>query len=335
LIGLVIAGAIGVGVWSLVMIERKDQSSSGLGAAYQYDISSLAYIDPNQILYHKQPPVIDTGYVNARSVYVDHRGQIFVAGDQTVRVFRRDGHLIGTLTSPGLSYCVTVTPDGRVYVGKKDHVDVFGSDFELDNAWPSLGEDTVITSLAVTATQVFVADAGHREVVVCDLNGQVARRFGRASDDQGFDGIIVPSAYFDLALSQDGLLRVVNPGRLRVDAFTLEGQYEFPWGKPDNGIEGFCGCCNPCALAVLPDGGFVTAEKGFMRVKLYNSDGGFEGVVAGPAELEIRIEPKICRTPDECRANALDVAVDQAGDIYVLDTERAQVRVFSKRKTND
>jgi hypothetical protein len=86
---------------------------------------------------------------------------------------------------------------------------------------------------------------------------------------------------------------------------------------------------------VLPDGGFVTAEKGLMRVKLYNSDGGFEGVVAGPAELEIRIEPKICRTPDECRANALDVAVDQAGDIYVLDTERAQVRVFSKRKTND
>jgi hypothetical protein len=168
-------------------------------------------------------------------------------------------------------------------------------------------------------------------VVIYDLTGKVISRFGKANEDQGFEGIIVPSAYFDLALSQDGLLRVVNPGRLRVDAFTRDGQYEFSWGEPGNAIEGFCGCCNPCALAVLPDGRFVTAEKGLMRVKVYNSDSGFEGVVAGFTDLNIRLEPKICKTPDECRANALDVAVDQAGDIYVLDTDRAQVRVFRKR----
>ena len=331
LIGLVIAGAMGLGVWALVQIEQQDQAPSGLGKAYQYDISSLAYIDPNQIRYDSQQPPIETGYRNARAVCVDHEGLVWVAGDETVRVFQRDGNLVRTLSSDGPTYCVAVTPEGRVYVGKKDHVDVFGPDFKLESTWPSLGEDAVVTSLAVSATQVLVADAGHREVVVYDLAGQVVSRFGKANEDQGFAGLIVPSAYFDLALSQDGLLRVVNPGRLRVDAFTLDGQYEFSWGEPDSAIEGFCGCCNPCALAVLPDGGFVTAEKGLMRVKIYNSDGGFEGVVAGPVELEIRIEPKICRTPDECRANALDVAVDQTGDIYVLDTEHAQVSVFSKR----
>ncbi len=331
LIGLVIAGAIILGAWALFQIEQQDQARSGLGGTYQYDISSLAYIDPNLIQFDLALPVIDTGYVRARAVCVDHEGLIWVAGDQTVRAFGRDGTPVRTLQSDGPSYCVAVTPEGRIYVGKKDHVDVFGPDFKLDTAWPSLGEDAVITSVAVSDTQVFVADAGHREVVVCGLEGQVIHRFGQASDDQGFDGIIVPSAYFDLAPSQDGLLRVVNPGRLRVDAFTLDGQYEFSWGEPDNGIEGFCGCCNPCGFSVLPGGGFVTAEKGLMRVKVYNSDGGFEGVVAGPVELGVRIEPKICRTPDACKANALDLAVDQAGDIYVLDTEHAQVRVFTQR----
>jgi sugar lactone lactonase YvrE len=331
LMGLVIAGAIGLGVWSLVQIEHQDQAPSGLGAAYQYDISSLAYIDPNLIQYDMQLPLIETGYVHARAVCVDHEGLIWVAGDETVRVFQRDGNLMRTLSSDGPTTCLAVTPQGQIYVGKRDHVDVFGPDFKRDAAWPSLGEDAVITSLAVSATQVFVADAGHREVVVYDLAGQVVSRFGKANEDQGFEGIIVPSAYFDLVLSQDGLLRVVNPGRLRVDAFTRDGQYEFSWGEPGNAIEGFCGCCNPCALAVLPDGRFVTAEKGLMRVKVYNSDSGFEGVVAGFTDLNIRLEPKICKTPDECRANALDVAVDQAGDIYVLDTDRAQVRVFKKR----
>jgi len=335
LIGLTITLAIGLGVWSLVQIERQGQAPSDLGITYQYDISSLAYIDPNLIQYDLVLPVIETGYVNARGVFVDHKGLIWVAGDQTVRVFKRDGSLVRALDSSGPTYCVAVTQENRIYVGRRDHVDVFGPDFKLESAWPSLGKDAVITSLAVSPTHVFVADAGHREVVVCDLNGQSVTRFGQANDDQDFDGIIVPSAYFDLALSQDGLLRVVNPGRLRVDAFTLEGQYEFPWGEPGNGIRDFCGCCNPCALAVLPDGGFVTAEKGLMRVKVYNSDGGFEGVVAGPVDLEIRIEPKICKTPDQCKANALDVAVDRTGDIYILDTEHAQIRVFTKKTQSE
>jgi hypothetical protein len=332
LIGLVIAGAIGLGAWALVQIEKQDQASSGLGGTYQYDISSLAYIDPNQIQYEVVLPLIKTGYVTARSLCVDRDGLIWVAGDQTVRAFKRDGTLVRTLLADGPTTCVVVTPENQVYVGLRDRVAVYGSDFKLDTAWPSLGENAVITSLAVSDTQVFVADAGHREVVIYDLDGQVTQRFGQADDDQGFEGIIVPSAYFDLVLSQDGLLRVVNPGRLRVDAFTLDGQYEFSWGEPGSVIERFCGCCNPCALTLLPDGGFVTAEKGLMRVKVYNSDGGFEGAVAGPVELGVRVEPKICRTPDECKANALDVAVDEAGNIYVLDTEHAQVRVFTKKK---
>ena len=34
----------------------------------------------------------------------------------------------------------------------------------------------------------------------------------------------------------------------------------------------FFGCCNPAQLAVLPDGRFVTAEKGIPRVKIYSRE---------------------------------------------------------------
>ncbi len=60
------------------------------------------------------------------------------------------------------------------------------------------------------------------------------------------------------------------------------GELEFAWGKPSAGIEGFCGCCNPVGLAMLPDGRCVTCEKGLPRVKVYSTEGVFESVVAGP-----------------------------------------------------
>ncbi|MBM3243119.1 hypothetical protein FJZ31_43220, partial [Candidatus Poribacteria bacterium] len=44
-------------------------------------------------------------------------------------------------------------------------------------------------------------------------------------------------------------------------------------------IDGFCGCCNPVNFAMLPDGRFVTCEKGLPRVKIYDADGTFSGVV--------------------------------------------------------
>jgi len=333
LVGVIVAIAVVVAIWSAWRIDHRP-ARQPLGPAYQYDVTSLAYIDPNRIQYSLQMPLIETGYTQAHGLWVDTRGQVWVAGDQTVRVFQRDGNIIRTLLSPGPSRCVTVTDAGQVYVGKSDHVDVFDGEGALTSSWAPLATGALITSIAAVGDTVYVADAGHRRVVVYDQAGQVTRQIGAANEAQGFAGFVVPSPYFDLAPARDGLLRVVNPGRLRVDAFTLDGTYEFSWGASSNALEDFCGCCNPTALAVLPDGSFITAEKGLMRVKEYNSDGAFVGVVAGPAQLAVSMEPKVCQSPQECQAGGLDVAVDASGQVYVLDTRQGQVRVF-KKTTSD
>ncbi|MHC4950479.1 MAG: hypothetical protein ACYTEU_05760, partial [Planctomycetota bacterium] len=113
--------------------------------------------------------------------------------------------------------------------------------------------------------------------------------------------------------------------------YTIDGDREWFWGRSGVDIEGFSGCCNPVALAILPGGGFVTAEKGLVRVKVYDADGEFVGVVAGPDQLGWIAPLRVCKTPEECKSKGFDVAVDSAGRIYVLDTLRNVVRVFEKK----
>ena len=81
--------------------------------------------------------------------------------------------------------------------------------------------------------------------------------------DRNVPGFIVPSPFLDVMIHRDGLLRVNNPGRHRVEAYTFDGDLEGAWGKPTAAIEGFCGCCNPIAIAAWPTGGSSLARRAF------------------------------------------------------------------------
>jgi len=128
----------------------------------------------------------------------------------------------------------------------------------------------------------------------------------------------VPSPYFDLLVAPDGLLRIVDPGRHKITAFTEGGDLELSWGKPTLEIEGFGGCCNPSHIAMLEDGRFVTSEKGIARVKVHDAEGRFVTAVVGPAGLDTETGP-------------CDVAVDSKGRILVLDPGRGVLRIFAPK----
>ena len=82
---------------------------------------------------------------------------------------------------------------------------------------------------------------------------------------------------------------------------------------------------------MLPDGGFVTCEKGLVRVKVHDEEGKVVGVVAGPDQLGWQAPLRVCETPEQCQSRGLDVAVDAAGRIYVLDLEKNIVLIFVKK----
>jgi hypothetical protein len=335
LIGVLIALAIVIAVVALVRLDTTGKKGSGLGKEYLYEID--AKIDPNLIIYEQLGEAISTGLKASTSIAVGPGGRVYVAGDNVIRVFNEGPNSnfssFGQIELPCAPRCLTVADDGKFYIGTKDHVEVYDDQGKQLASWESLGDDAVLTSIAVSKNDVFVADAGNRIVLRYDTTGKLINRIGKKDKERNIPGFVIPSPHFDLAVGRDGLLRVVNPGRLRIEAYTFDGDLEFFWGKFSNvDVKGFCGCCNPANFAILDDESFITCEKGLTRVKIYDAEGAFVGVVAGTEQLIEGGTARICYFPDQCQAGGFDVAVDAAGRVFVLDTIKNVVRIFTKVK---
>ena len=327
LIAAVVTGAV-----SILRLDTTGRSGSGLSEEFAYNLKKLAAVDPNLILYAESGAPVSTGFRQSRAIASDASGRMYVAGDRAIRVFSAAGNPERTIDLSGEPRCLTGAEDGTIYVGIGDHVEVLGTEGQRLASWDPLGDEAILTSIARHKDDVFVADAGHRIVLHYDTAGVLVGHIGEKDPNKNIPGFVIPSPHFDLAVSQDGLVRVVDPGRNRIETYTRDGDLEFAWGERSVGIKGFCGCCNPVSLAILPDGSFVTAEKGLDRVKIYSSDGGFVGVVAGPAQLGKEGQLKVCNTPEECQGGGLDVAVGADGRVYVLDVTGNMIRVFAKKE---
>ena len=332
LLGALIVLATLVAAISVIRLDSFGSRGNSVGRKFIDDITELARIDPNLILYEESSVRIGTGFEQSQALAVDSDGRIYVAGDNAVRVFTPKGDPISRISLSQTALCVEPDDDGTIYLGTRDHVEVFDANGQRIATWEGLGDNAFLTAIAASGDNVFVADAGNRIVLRYDRSGKIVNKIGEKDSDRNVPGFMVPSPYFDLAVSKDGLLRVVNPGRLRVEAYTLDGDFEFSWGKSSLAVEGFCGCCNPADIAVLPEGGFVTSEKGLARVKVYDSQGAFVGVVAGPDQLLEGAAPYIAELPEQHRVGGFDVAVDPNGRVLILDRINNAVRFYTKKK---
>ena len=328
LIGLSVIGAI----VAVVRLDTTGKKGSGLGKEYEYDVKELTSIDPNLILYEESAEAIKTGFANAHGIALDSKGSVYVAGDKAIRIFAQSGNRLGEIKLNDMPRCLTVTADGTIYAGIKDHVEVYDAQGKQQASWESLGQNAVLTSIVVSKDNVFVADAGHRVVIRYDTAGKLINEIGKRDTFRNIPGFVVPSPYFDIAVPKDGLLRVVNPGRLRIEAYTFDGDLEFWWGEPSATVQGFCGCCNPVNFAILEDESFVTCEKGLIRVKIYDPGGTLVGVVAGPEQLLEGDTTRVGEIAYEGKKDGFDVAVDAGGRIFVLDTIKNVIRIFTKIK---
>lgn len=283
-----------------------------------FEMFQLQPTDPALIGYNEAKQLkVNLSNLTALAVGQDN---LFVAGDSAIVILSEMGNEITSLSLKKPATCLAISPDNQLFVGSKNKIHILTQDRLQISEWLMLDSNAEITSLAVTDSDVFIADAGNRVVWRYTTKGELIGRIGERDLEKGHPGFIIPSPYFDVAIGHEGLLWAVNSGRLALENYNFDGKLRSSWEGTTTGIEGFCGCCNPSHMAILSDGSFVTSEKGIPRVKVYDQTGQFKTVVAGPEKF---VDSTV----------GLDLAVDADDRIYVLDPKKKAVRVFTKKES--
>jgi hypothetical protein len=243
--------------------------------------------------------------------------KIYLAGDNKIQVIALDGILLSEIGLTGMPQAVEVFGE-KIFIAVNNAINLYNETGSSLKTWPALTDSALVTAIAASETSVFVADAGNRKVHRYNHDGQILNSFDGKVTESEF-GFIIPSPYFDIDINPYGDLWVVNPGMHSLENYTEDGNLREHWNNTSMMTEGFSGCCNPAHFTFLPDGRFVTSEKGLVRVKTYKPSGEFDAVVAAP--IKFTNEGK-----------APDIATDAAGNVYALDFDKKMIRVFEPKK---
>ncbi len=303
---------------------------------WEYDVDAYWTIDPALFTFVPDGEW-PAGFDEPRALAIGPGDKVYIAGDRGLRVFTIDGSLLGDKVLASSPRSLAVDEYGTVYVGYTDTIQIFrpqdgaaldGTSLEAGAIIGPLPDNALITSLAVDDENLYAADAANRVLLRMNHDGEVIGRIGQADEDRGIPGIILPNPQFDVSAGADGLIRVNNPGRLRVEVYSASGHLEFSWGESGLRTEAFSGCCNPTNVAVLSDSSVITAEKGIPRVKHYDLiTGKMLGVVAGPEVFGGRIG-------DYGEGFAgFELAVDSRDRVVLLDPRSRTVRIFASKET--
>lgn len=314
IIFLIVLAVVIVGVIAGDYISgRPDKSAPN---PFAYDVNDFKNV-PEEMIHYKESKNFKLGFEKPTALAINS-DMLFVAGDKKLQIIDLSGKLETEINLPDSPKTLEVN-DGKIYVSINNQISVYDMSGTLLKEWEKLGENSLITAIAAFEKNVFVADAGKRKVIRYDLEGEKLAEFDGKADEGVVHGFIVPSPFFDLDINPDGDLWVVNPGMHALENYTEDGSLREHWNRTTMKTEGFSGCCNPASFTFLPDGRFVTSEKGLVRIKTYKPSGEFDGVVAAPAKFT-----------DE--GEAPDVATDSQGNIYALDFDKKMIRVFEEKK---
>ncbi len=282
---------------------------------FEYSVDQFKEV-PEELIQYKETKNFNIAFKSPKGITVEN-DKIYLVGDQKLKIIDLTGKLINEIELDDNPKTVEVAGDS-IFVAFKNHIRVIDETGNLYNEWQLETENSMITALAIHGESVFVADAGTRKIIRFSKSGEKLNEIDGKANEDAAHGFIVPSPCFDIDINIEGDLWVVNPGLHALENYTDDGNLREHWKSSGINIEGFSGCCNPAHFTFLPDGSFVTAEKGMVRIKIYKPSGEFSGVVAPPKKFT-----------DE--GQAPDLAVDSSGKIYALDFDRKVLRVFEKK----
>ena len=181
---------------------------------FAYDLSRLEKTDP-KLISHEEIKRWRAPYSEAKRIAITHGGALLVASSNYVTSFSTDGERGIEIALAEPARALAADADGSIFIGLRDHIEVFDAKGSHKTTWESPGKKSWFTALAISGDDVFAADSGNRIIYRYDRSGKVAARIGEKNKERNVPGFIVPSPYLDIEIARDGLLRVNNPGRHR------------------------------------------------------------------------------------------------------------------------
>jgi hypothetical protein len=304
------AALVGVGAGGGAMLGRRS------GMKVEPALPGAPAIDPALIRYERVRSVPGT-VSGPRHFALIGTERWLIAGEEPA-IIDVGGQVIAKLPATGHGWAVTADAEGGIWLATSQEIARFDAAGSRVGGFGLPVDSALITALARSGDELFMADARNRRVLRCTTAGKLIQRLGEPGD--GSPGFSVPSPYFDLHIAGEALF-VANPGKHSVERYDLAGRFQSSWGTAGVSVEAFCGCCNPSSFALLPDGRFITAEKGLARIKRYSPAGRFECVVAGPDAFA---PPADGQSP----GRGVKVAADAAGLVHLLDPHARAVHIY-------
>jgi hypothetical protein len=297
---------------------------------YEYDVSAFMRVPP-ELLRFEQVQKIPVDISEPAAIAVDGNDDILVAGDEALAALDAEGKERLRFPLDGAAHALAVAESGDILVGAVDHIDVYAPTGGLRESWVSLGEKALITSVAVGGGRVYIADAGTRVVWRFDAGGRLLGMIGASESGGANKHFVIPSPYFDVVATSEGGAWIVNPGEHLLEHYNADGTLVSSWGKTAMTVEGFCGCCNPVHIARMPDGSFVTSEKGIPRIKIHDANGVLTDVVAAPSLLAEGGPVPDPNLSCSVEGAGLDLAVTPDSRVLALDRHAGVIRVFRRK----
>lgn len=248
-----------------------------------------------------------------RAIALSRRNGIYAAGDSSVKVFGTDGSFQSQWATALPGESIAIGEDGSVFVGESGQLEIFSTSGKLLRTWRDDALLAKVTAIGFAGDSVLVADAGDRCIRRFDRSGKFLHNIGK---DNRMKGFLIPNGVLDFSVDAGGIIHASNPGKHRIETYTLEGAYLGHIGRFD-GLDpaGFPGCCNPTNVTVTGRDRIYVTEKAGPRVKVYDFQGNLLSVIANSGF--------------DAACKNMDIAVGSNGDVYVADTVRLHTVVLT------
>ena len=254
--------------------------------------------------------VFDPGNASLKAVAVSFSGNVLLGGDSWVACYDKDLTPLWNLKTQKPVTALSINGD-TIYASTMETIYIISTKGDLKNEWGPYEDSAIITSVSSNKSFIAFADAGNKMVVVLNKKGEVASLVGKTGEP-----FIVPSPYFDVALTENNTLYIANTGNRRIETRNINGALAGYFGHPGTEPDAFCACCNPAHFAVIPDG-FITAEKGLHRIKILDKEGKFVEFVSSVNKFSPPIP--------------LDIASYDGKIIYAVNPADSKLYVFKRK----